>query len=1103
MAPSVRIDSYDWNSDKTEMTARGATGPGQTDKLYLSNHSYGFVSGWSYVNGGNPFRVWEWNGDGASAAAIDTDFGRYNTYARDSDALAYNAPYFLMFRSAGNDRTENPSPGQSVALSPGGTTVVAYDPAVHPAGDAAYRAGFETIGFDALAKNVITIGSVTDAVLGGARSPSRANISAFSSWGPTDDGRIKPDLVANGDGVYSTLNSSDYAYGTLSGTSMATPNAAGTAALLVQDYARLFGGGAMRSATLKALLIHTADDCGHPGPDYKFGWGLLNGQAAADLLRDHADHPLKKRLAEDQLGTGRTTVVHDFVWDGVSPIQATLAWTDPAGTATTSSDLRTPRLRNNLDLRIVAPDGTEFMPFVMPFVGLWTPAAMDLPATTGHNTTDNIEQVRLPNPTTPGVYRAVVTFTGTLTNNLQPYSLLLTGAADVEPPPPPLSLANVTPARVLPGPATLEITGTGFQSGASVRLLRAGQTDRVATSVTVAGETLRAQLDLSAAAAGPWDVRVANPDGETATLAGAVEIIAALWSETFDGTVGGWTSTADTGANSWSLSTAQAHTPARSYFAAAPSTRSTTSLVSPAINVPAGATDLQLRFWHSYNLQAGLDGGRLEFSVGGAAWFIAGASGSGTSFASNGYTTTLSSSGNPNSRNEFAGTQAWSGNSGGFVETVVNLADTAKFAGKSLRARWRLATNNTIASPGWHLDTVYLSGGGDLANTAPVITTPAATASTETLQVDDIAYQVVRADSVAVSVAATDDGGAAGLTYTWTATSDHATPVGFLPNAGDTANLATAYFEGAGDYQLTVSVRDAQGLAATSSVHVRVVATAETLDLSPPAATLVFGDRLTFAATLLDQFGLPLSPQPAAPAWNVTGGGEVSADGQFTATAAGGPYTLTAEAGGLTGQAVLNIDRAPATVTLGDLAQAYTGTPRPVSIATQPPGLAVALTYDGEPDAPTAPGAYFIVATVTDPNHRGEARDTLVIRRGYDLWTAAAGLEGAAAAPDADPDGDGRPNLLEYALGASPLATDPDRTPRFELHDGYPRFTYHRVADPGLFYAVETSADLVDWMMLTTPGNPSTGEANQAGPVVLDLPAPISDRVFLRLRVTY
>ena len=240
MANGATLDSYDWNSDSTEMTSRAATGPAQAGKIYLSNHSYGYVSGWNYVNGGSPARVWEWNGLGTTNTAIEDDFGRYNTYASDSDALAFNAPYYLIFRSAGNDRSDNPTTGQNIALAPGSATVVAYDPAAHPGGDGSYRGGFDTIGFNALGKNVITIGSTLDAVSNGARDPAAASVSAFSSWGPTDDGRIKPDLVANGDLLYSSLGSSNTAYGNYSGTSMATPNACGSAALLIQHYGNLF-----------------------------------------------------------------------------------------------------------------------------------------------------------------------------------------------------------------------------------------------------------------------------------------------------------------------------------------------------------------------------------------------------------------------------------------------------------------------------------------------------------------------------------------------------------------------------------------------------------------------------------------------------------------------------------------------------------------------------------------------------------------------------------------------------------------------------------------------------------------------------------------------
>ena len=107
-------------------------------------------------------------------------------------------------------------------------------------------------------------------------------ISPYSAWGPVDDGRIKPDIVANGADVFSTLETSDGAYGQMYGTSMANASASGTLALLKEHYMNTHGGAVMKAATLKGLVIHTADECGpSPGPDYQFGWGLLNAESAA------------------------------------------------------------------------------------------------------------------------------------------------------------------------------------------------------------------------------------------------------------------------------------------------------------------------------------------------------------------------------------------------------------------------------------------------------------------------------------------------------------------------------------------------------------------------------------------------------------------------------------------------------------------------------------------------------------------------------------------------------------------------------------------------------------------------------------------------------
>ena len=982
MAPSAIVDSYDWNSDITEMTSRAATAPNQAGMIYLSNHSYGYVGGWNYVGGGgSPARTWEWYGDGTTTTGYEYDFGRYNTYSRQSDSLAFSAPYYLVFRSAGNDRGDNPANGSTVALSPGSTTVVTYSSTTHPAGDALYRGGFETISYDALGKNVMTVGSVSDAVSGGLRSPSVATVSYFSSWGPTDDGRIKPDIVANGEALFSSLNGGDTSYGTYSGTSMATPNATGTAALLIQQYAQLFPGGAMRSSTLKGLLIHTADDMGNPGPDYKHGWGLVNGVAAVDLICDHAANPMKVRMNEGVITSTTTTVNHEFVWDGVSPIRATLCWTDPAGTATTTNDLRTPRLINNLNLKITGPAGSEHLPFVMPFVGTWTQAAMDLPATTGVNNVDNVEQVYVASPPASGVYRCVVTFSGTLANNLQNYSLLISGSANQTPPPPPLTITSITPTSALPGAVTMDITGVSFKTGAVVKLIRSGQTDITATSTTFNSSTsLRSQFNLAGAAAGAWSVKVTNPDNETFTLANAFTVVGALWSESFDGTVASWSSQATTGANAWALTTAQSQSPTTSYFAPGPSSKTTCNLTSPSISIPGNAINMQFTFWHSYNLQSTRDAGKLEFSIDSGSWFDVVASGSGAAFASNGYNATVNNTGNPSDRNEFAGQQAWSGNSSGFIQTIINLTETTKYAGHSLRARWRIATNASTSSVGWYVDSVALTGGANQTNQAPSITTAADTASTETVtDPDSTVFEIVRGQSVTASVAASDDGGESGIIYTWSSAQSGGVAPSFSVNGTNAAKNTTVFFEATGDYLLTATARDAQGLAASSSVNVRVLATASSISVAPASVSVTVGGTQAFTATQLDQFGQPTSPQPASFGWSTSGGGGINTSGLFTASTAGGPYVITATNAALSGTASVTVNRAPASITLSNLTRTYDGAPKPVTTTTTPGGLSTAVTYNGGTTAPAVAGSYSVVATITDPNYQGSASGTLII----------------------------------------------------------------------------------------------------------------------------
>lgn len=1095
MAPSATVDSYDWNTDTAEMTARGATTAYEAGRILLSNHSYNYVGGWNYVNDGT--RVWEWWGSGSTTASIETDFGMYNTYTRDQDALAFSAPYYTIFRSAGNDRGDNPANGQLVSLSPGATPV-AYSSASHPAGDGAYRGGYDTIGFAALSKNVITMGSVADAVAGALRSPAAANVSSFSTFGPTDDGRIKPDLVANGEAVKSPVNTSNTAYAYYNGTSMATPNATGTAALLLQMHANLFPGVGMRSSTLKGLLIHTADDRGNVGPDYQYGWGLIDAKEAADLLQDQHDYPAKQRVTEAIIQSTDTIVTRDFIWDGVSPIRATLCWLDPAGTAATSSDSRTARLVNNLNMKIVGPTGVEYFPWVMPFVGTWTQASMSLPATTGTNNTDNIEQILIAAPPQAGVYSLRISYSGTLANSQQAYSLLVSGASVEPPPPPPPVLTGISPNSALPGIVNATVSGSGLTASTVVKLAKSGQTDITGTITSVAGGSLACQFNTTNATGGAWDVVATNPDNSSSTLAGGFTVIVPLWSETFDGVVNGWTSTAEIGTNSWSKVSTQVHTTPFSYFAPAPAAESLTHLVSPSFLVPANATNLQFSFRHWYNLESGKDYGRLQFRVanapGSGTWTDIGFSG--TAFASNGYNDSITI----RNKGDSIVVPMWSGNANGFVQTIVNLTGTG-FAGKYLQWRWSLTSNSRNASTGWWVDTMVLTGGGSVVQQAPVISS-VHTASTELIvdpPLDGLTYEIIRGAETMLTAVATDDGGGAALIYTWACDK----PVAFAQNASNAASQTTVSFTVPGDHVFTVTVRDAAGLEATGSVRARVLQTASGLEVVPGVASVVYGGQVDFNARTFDQFGETMAGQ--AVAWGASGGGSIDANGLFTATAAGGPYTINASSAGFGASAGVTVTKAPATVTITGLEHTADGTEKHVSVVTSPSGLAHTVTYNGSSTKPSIAGSYEVIATITAPNYEGAATETMVIAPGgIDGWKAdefTAEERAAGTADDnADPDSDGFSNLIEYALGQAPKLADAPLDFNVTSTGAELLFTRKNGITDALC-SVRSSPDLLDWSTTVPLEETADGDVVHVRAAVPFTPVK-PPRLFLRLGVT-
>jgi subtilisin family serine protease len=428
MAPKSSLYSYTFNGDVPT-------------KLLLARRDYGI----------------EVSQNSWSAVINDTlnncdTFGEYGTRERDFDRLIAGQGISVVF-SIGNDRDD-------------------------PYCAIGSRGGFHTAGRPAAAKNTIAVAAID----------SLQAMSVFSNYGPTRDGRLKPDLAALGVSVRSTYPSG--LTGTLTGTSMSAPAVSGALALLIERYRQGNSGESPAPALLKGLLLNTAKDLGNPGPDYTFGYGVPDLVAAVDAVD-------KKTFDKGRLSGGAVAEHKIEAPAGLQTLRVMLSYADREGVPNAGA-----ALVNNLDLELLAPDGTStYLPLTL------DPARPEADAKPGANNRDPAEQIVIEKPA-PGTWTVKIKGTRVSTTDQEYFAVW--SFAPVAPPPCTMTIvpgalrvqqqsgsASIAVTRSTTCPAWtpsvpdgwLKLTSTEQRSGSSVLkvLYEANDGDGVRNSSIVVG----------------------------------------------------------------------------------------------------------------------------------------------------------------------------------------------------------------------------------------------------------------------------------------------------------------------------------------------------------------------------------------------------------------------------------------------------------------------------------------------------------------------------------------------------------------------------------------------------------------------------------------
>ncbi|MFT6935967.1 MAG: PKD repeat protein [Saprospiraceae bacterium] len=282
--------------------------------------------------------------------------GGYTTNARVVDEQTYLNPSLLHVFSAGNSNSQ----------------------------DCGYGAGNQwgnITGGHKIGKNVIATANLF----------ADGSLVASSSRGPSEDGRLKPDISANGQDQLSI--STDNTYQSFGGTSGAAPGIAGVATQLYDAYRQMNGGQDPEAGFIKAILLNGAEDFGNPGPDFKYGWGRVNAYRSLEILENN-DY-LVGTIMNNGSNTHTITVPAN-----VKQVKVMTYWNEPAASVNAAVVLT-----NDLDMTMTTPSGEMFLPWILDYTP--NPTALDTDATRGVDNVNNVEQVTLDNPAA-GTYTITV-----------------------------------------------------------------------------------------------------------------------------------------------------------------------------------------------------------------------------------------------------------------------------------------------------------------------------------------------------------------------------------------------------------------------------------------------------------------------------------------------------------------------------------------------------------------------------------------------------------------------------------------------------------------------------------------------------------------------